>query len=357
MLVLSRKINETIIIGENIRITLTSIRGQQVRIAIDAPHDVSIVREELLPFGGVDHREVASPQRLFAIAHRRHNQLHREKPTEKAMRLNPIARFFSLVRWIPNRRQSASCAAAIGRFSADGRPAEGPAHERPGPDFLPSPSSDMMSGVSVSGNSIRISRTSSRTAVRIEGPPIIPTDTETASSSTETTTVRRHLLFQDRLTAAPCRGPGDRGNRQGPSAEVTRAPRRADSRGIEAAMRSIEKASSQGRFEPAIEVVQVDRLDQEIIDPGLAGAAAICRAVIAGQRHDPGQAAVLHAQPARRLRSRRCPEGRGPGTPGRVARYAPRRGPSAHRGRPRRRGLASEATGLEPGPGPARLPR
>ncbi len=65
MLVLSRKINETIIIGENIRITLTSIRGQQVRIAIDAPPDVSIAREELLPFGGVDHREVASPQRLL----------------------------------------------------------------------------------------------------------------------------------------------------------------------------------------------------------------------------------------------------------------------------------------------------
>jgi carbon storage regulator CsrA len=49
MLVLSRKVNDTIIIGENIRITLTMIRGQHVRIAIEAPADIPIVRGELLP--------------------------------------------------------------------------------------------------------------------------------------------------------------------------------------------------------------------------------------------------------------------------------------------------------------------
>jgi carbon storage regulator len=48
MLVLSRKINETIIIGGNIRVTMTAIRSQQVRLAIDAPADVPIVRQELL---------------------------------------------------------------------------------------------------------------------------------------------------------------------------------------------------------------------------------------------------------------------------------------------------------------------
>jgi carbon storage regulator CsrA len=52
MLVLSRKINETIIISEDIRITLTMIRGQHVRIAIEAPKDIPILRGELLPKSG-----------------------------------------------------------------------------------------------------------------------------------------------------------------------------------------------------------------------------------------------------------------------------------------------------------------
>ena len=48
MLVLSRKINETIVIGGNIRVTMTAIRSRQVRLAIDAPADVPIIRQELL---------------------------------------------------------------------------------------------------------------------------------------------------------------------------------------------------------------------------------------------------------------------------------------------------------------------
>jgi carbon storage regulator len=48
MLVLSRKPNESIIIGDNIRVTVASIRGRCVRIGIEAPEDVGIYREELL---------------------------------------------------------------------------------------------------------------------------------------------------------------------------------------------------------------------------------------------------------------------------------------------------------------------
>jgi carbon storage regulator len=47
MLILSRKSNESIIIGDNIRITVASIRGRYVRIGIEAPGNVTIFREEL----------------------------------------------------------------------------------------------------------------------------------------------------------------------------------------------------------------------------------------------------------------------------------------------------------------------
>jgi carbon storage regulator len=48
MLVLSRKANESIVIGDNIRVTVASIHGRCVRIGIEAPEDVGIYREELL---------------------------------------------------------------------------------------------------------------------------------------------------------------------------------------------------------------------------------------------------------------------------------------------------------------------
>ena len=44
MLVLSRKPNETIVIDGNIRITVVSIRGNQVRLGIEAPDQVGIYR-------------------------------------------------------------------------------------------------------------------------------------------------------------------------------------------------------------------------------------------------------------------------------------------------------------------------
>jgi len=47
MLVLSRKLNETIVIDGNIRITVLDIRGRQVRLGIEAPDRVGIYREEL----------------------------------------------------------------------------------------------------------------------------------------------------------------------------------------------------------------------------------------------------------------------------------------------------------------------
>lgn len=48
MLVLTRRIGETLIIDGDIEVTLLGVGGIQVKIGIDAPEEVEIVRDELL---------------------------------------------------------------------------------------------------------------------------------------------------------------------------------------------------------------------------------------------------------------------------------------------------------------------
>ena len=48
MLILTRKEGESILIGEDIKIKITQILPSSIRIGIDAPKDVNIVREEIL---------------------------------------------------------------------------------------------------------------------------------------------------------------------------------------------------------------------------------------------------------------------------------------------------------------------
>jgi carbon storage regulator len=47
MLVLSRKLNETVVIDGGIRITVVGIRGNQLRLGIEAPDHIGIYRGEL----------------------------------------------------------------------------------------------------------------------------------------------------------------------------------------------------------------------------------------------------------------------------------------------------------------------
>lgn len=54
MLVLSRKLDERILIGDNVIITVIRISSDTVRIGIDAPRHINIAREELLDFIDLD---------------------------------------------------------------------------------------------------------------------------------------------------------------------------------------------------------------------------------------------------------------------------------------------------------------
>src|SRR5689334_18295923 len=65
MLVLSRKLGEKILIGDNITITVVDIDRGKIRLGIDAPRDVLVYREEVLPppgFTPSNHTMRPAPQ-------------------------------------------------------------------------------------------------------------------------------------------------------------------------------------------------------------------------------------------------------------------------------------------------------
>lgn len=61
MLVLSRRVGESIVVGDDVTITVLEVRGDVVRIGIDAPRSVAVHRAELLAELAESNVAAASP--------------------------------------------------------------------------------------------------------------------------------------------------------------------------------------------------------------------------------------------------------------------------------------------------------
>ena len=68
MLVLSRKLNQEIRIGENIVVRVIAIKGNQVRLGIVAPTEVPVLREEILTKSPSPPRQACIESRVLKCA-------------------------------------------------------------------------------------------------------------------------------------------------------------------------------------------------------------------------------------------------------------------------------------------------
>lgn len=59
MLILSRKVNESIIIGDKIEVSIVDLKGDQVKLGIKAPKDVKVYRQEVYDAIQRENREAA----------------------------------------------------------------------------------------------------------------------------------------------------------------------------------------------------------------------------------------------------------------------------------------------------------
>ncbi len=62
MLILTRRVGETLMIGDSVTVTILGVKGNQVRVGITAPKDVAVHREEIFQRIGKEVAATASEQ-------------------------------------------------------------------------------------------------------------------------------------------------------------------------------------------------------------------------------------------------------------------------------------------------------
>ncbi|MBE6349442.1 MAG: carbon storage regulator CsrA [Spirochaetaceae bacterium] len=60
MLILTRKVNEKIVIGDNIVVTLIEVKGDQVKLGVEAPKNVKVFRQEVFDAIQTENRQAAT---------------------------------------------------------------------------------------------------------------------------------------------------------------------------------------------------------------------------------------------------------------------------------------------------------
>ena len=79
MLVLTRRVGESIVVGHDIVITVLEVRGDVVRVGVDAPRELQVHRQEVYDQLSASNREAASPAEQDIAALRR--DMPRRKPS------------------------------------------------------------------------------------------------------------------------------------------------------------------------------------------------------------------------------------------------------------------------------------
>ena len=67
MLILSRKVDEKIVIGDDISVSIVEIRGDQVRIGVDAPKTVKVFRQDVFDAIKAENRAAAESKPVLPI--------------------------------------------------------------------------------------------------------------------------------------------------------------------------------------------------------------------------------------------------------------------------------------------------
>ena len=62
MLILTRRVGETVMIGEDVTVTVLGVKGNQVRVGVNAPRDVAVHREEIFERIKREEQEGGSPR-------------------------------------------------------------------------------------------------------------------------------------------------------------------------------------------------------------------------------------------------------------------------------------------------------